>query len=161
MEQTDKLVPIFDAGRRVASTGDMMTWYTSKPCYITQKSHISHCVYDSSWEATESYVLEKNNHVEAWAKNDHLGFEVLYTFDGVVRRYLPDYLIKLDNGIMLLLEVKGQETRRDVEKRKALAEWVETVNGTGEYGKWCNDVSYSVADLDGIIKKHAGGDNDK
>ena len=161
MEQTDKLVPIFDAGRRVASTGDMMTWYTSKPCYITQKSHISHCVYDSSWEATESYVLEKNNHVEAWAKNDHLGFEVLYTFDGVVRKYLPDYLIKLDNGMMLLLEVKGQETRRDVEKRKALAEWVETVNGTGEYGKWCNDVSYSVADLDGIIKKHAGGDNDK
>lgn len=156
MEQTDKLVPIFDAGRRVASTGDMMTWYTSKPCYITQKSHISHCVYDSSWEATESYVLEKNNHVEAWAKNDHLGFEVLYTFDGVVRKYLPDYLIKLDNGMMLLLEVKGQETRRDVEKRKALAEWVETVNGTGEYGKWCNDVSYSVADLDGIINKHLG-----
>ena len=156
MEQTDKLVPIFDAGRRIASTGDMMTWYTSKPCYITQKSHISHCVYDSSWEATESYVLEKNNHVEAWAKNDHLGFEVLYTFDGVVRKYLPDYLIKLDNGMMLLLEVKGQETRRDVEKRKALAEWVETVNGTGEYGKWCNDVSYSVADLDGIINKHLG-----
>lgn len=156
MEQTDKLVPIFDAGRRVASTRDMMTWYTSKPCYITQKSHISHCVYDSSWEATESYVLEKNNHVEAWAKNDHLGFEVLYTFDGVVRKYLPDYLIKLDNGMMLLLEVKGQETRRDVEKRKALAEWVETVNGTGEYGKWCNDVSYSVADLDGIINKHLG-----
>ena len=155
MEQTEKLVPIFDAGRRIASTGDMMTWYTSKPCYITQKSHISHCVYDSAWESTESYILEKNPHVKAWAKNDHLGFEVLYTFDGVVRKYLPDYLIKLDNGKTLILEVKGQETRRDIEKRKALKEWVSTINNTEEFEKWCNDVSYSIADLDGIIQKHA------
>lgn len=154
VEQTEKLVPIYDTGRKIASTGDMMTWYTSKPCFITQKSHISHCVYDSSWEATESFILEKNEHVKAWAKNDHLGFEVLYTFEGVVRKYLPDYIIRLDNGKTLLLEVKGKETSRDKEKRKSLGEWVQAVNATGEFGQWCNDISYSVADLDGIIQKH-------
>ncbi|MBR0093328.1 MAG: DEAD/DEAH box helicase family protein [Lachnospiraceae bacterium] len=153
MEQTEKLVPIYDSKRRAASTGDMMTWYTSKPCYITQKSHISHCVYDSGWEATESYVLEKNPHVVAWAKNDHLGFEILYTFDGVIRKYTPDFLIKLDNGKTLVLETKGQETRKDKEKRKALAEWIDTVNETGEFGVWCNDVSFNPADVDGIISR--------
>lgn len=55
---------------------------------------------------------------------------------------------------MLILEVKGQETRRDKEKLKALAEWVECVNSLGEYGEWCYDVSYNVADVDGIIAKH-------
>ena len=114
----------------------------------------SHCVFDSAWEATESYVIEKNPHVTAWAKNDHLGFEILYIFDGVVRKYLPDFLIRLDNGKTLILETKGQETRRDKEKRKALSEWVAAVNSLGEYGEWCNDVSYNIADVEGIIAKY-------
>lgn len=35
-----------------------------------------------------------------------------------------------------------------------MSEWVKAVNELKEYGEWCNDVSYSVADVDGIIKKH-------
>ena len=154
LEQTERIVPIFDQNKRVRSTNDMPTWFTSKPCYITQHSQISHCVFDSAWEATESYVLEKNPHVVAWAKNDHLGFEILYVFDGVVRKYTPDFLVKLDNGKTLVLETKGQETRRDKEKRKALAEWIAAVNQCGEFGEWCNDVSYNVSDVDGIIGKY-------
>ena len=154
LEHTEKIAPIFDPNKKVRSTGDMPTWFTSKPCAITKTSHISHCVFDSAWEATESYVIEKNSHVKAWAKNDHLGFEILYVFDGVVRKYLPDFLIRLDNGKTLILETKGQETRKDKEKRKALAEWVAAVNGLGEYGEWCNDVSYNVADVDGIIARY-------
>lgn len=154
LEQTEKTVPIFDTNKKVRSTEDMITWFTGKPCAITQKSHISHCVFDSAWESTESFVLEKNPNVAAWAKNDHLGFEILYIYDGVIRKYMPDFLIKLVNGKTLVLETKGQETRRDKEKRKALTEWVDTVNGLGDYGVWCNDVSYNVADVDGIIKKY-------
>lgn len=157
LEQTERIVPIFDQNKRVRSTNDMPTWFTSKPCFITQHSQISHCVFDSAWEATESYVLEKNPHVTAWVKNDHLGFEILYVFDGVVRKYTPDFLIKLDNGKTLILETKGQETRRDKEKRKALTEWVTAVNQCGEFGEWCNDVSYNVADVDGIIVRQTNG----
>ncbi len=152
--QTERTVPVFDPGKKVRSTGDMPTWYTSKPCFITKKSHISHCVFDSAWEATESYRLEKNPHVLAWAKNDHLGFEILYVFDGVVRKYTPDFLIRLDSGKTLVLETKGQETRRDKEKRKALAEWIAAVNMLGDFGQWVNDVSYDVADVDGIIQRY-------
>ncbi len=154
LEQTEKTAPIFDPNKKVRSTADMPTWFTSKPCYITKTSHISHCTFDSAWESTESYVIEKNPHVKAWAKNDHLGFEILYIFDGVVRKYVPDFLIRLDNGKTLILETKGQETRKDKEKRKALSEWISAVNSLGEYGEWCNDVSYNVADVDGIISKY-------
>jgi type III restriction enzyme len=153
LEQTERVVPVFDQGRKVRSTEDMPRWFTTKPCSVTMHSHISHCVFDSSWEATESYLLEKNPHVEAWVKNDHLGFEIIYTFDGVIRKYLPDFLIKLDNGNMLVLETKGQDTRRDKVKRAALAEWIEAVNNTHEFGEWYSDVSFNPADVDGIIAK--------
>lgn len=154
LEMTSKTVPIFDANRRVRSTADMPTWYTSKPCNITLHSQISHCVYDSGWESTEAYILEKNPHVEAWAKNDHLGFEIVYIYEGVVRKYVPDYLVRLDNGKTLVLETKGRMTSRDVAKRKALSEWVKAVNATGEFGTWANDISINVADVDSIIQKY-------
>lgn len=155
MEQTEKLVPVFDVARKSRSTGDMLTWYTSKPCSITQKSHISHCVFDSTWEATEAYALEKNHSVAAWVKNDHLGFEVSYVFDGVVKSYTPDFILRLSNGHYLVLEVKGQNTRRDIAKRQAMAEWIEAVNGLLDYGVWHNDVSFNVAAIDGIIRNYS------
>lgn len=154
LEQTERIAPVFDPNKRVRSTADMPTWFTSKPCFITQKSHISHCVFDSTWETPESYIIQKNPHVKSWVKNDHLGFEILYIFDGVVRKYIPDFLIQLDNDKVLVLETKGQESRKDKEKRKALSEWISAVNALGEYGFWCNDVSYNVADVDGIIAKY-------
>lgn len=153
MEQTKKLIPVLDSRKPIRSTADMLTWFTSKPCQVTQKSQISHCVFDSGWESTESYILEKNENVVAWAKNDHLGFEIFYLFNGVVSRYIPDFLVKLKNGKMLVLETKGQETERDRKKKMALSEWIEAVNQTGEYGEWCNRVSYNVKDVDGIIEE--------
>lgn len=155
-EQTVKLIPIFDPAKKTRGTIDMMTWYTSKPYHPTKKSHINHCVFDSTWESTEAYLLEKNPHVLAWAKNDHLGFEIYYTYQGVVRKYLPDFIIKLDNGKTLILETKGQEKEQDRVKRKALQEWIQAVNETNQYGVWCNAVSYNVKDLDGIILKAVG-----
>lgn len=153
MEQTQRLIPVLDTNKPIRSTADMITWYTSKPCSITEKSQISHCVYDSAWEATESYVLEKSEDVVAWAKNDHLGFEIYYLDNGVVRKYYPDFLIKLKNGKMLILETKGQETERDRIKRRALNEWIQAVNECAEYGIWCSDISYNVKDVEGIIIK--------
>jgi type III restriction enzyme len=154
LEQTESLVPVFDPNKKIRSTGDMPTWFTSRPCFITEHSHISHCVFDSAWETTESYVLEKNPEVAAWVKNDHLGFEIVYVFDGVVRKYYPDFIVKLSNSKTLILETKGQKTPQSAEKCKALEEWVAAVNGLGEYGEWRCDTSCNIADVDGIIAKH-------
>ena len=151
-EMTTKLIPYFNPASKTRSTGDMPTWWTLKHREAVKKSHISHCVCDSTWEATEAYKLEKNSHVTAFAKNDHLGFAISYNFNGVSRNYYPDFLIKLDNGKTLVLETKGQNSPEVQEKRKALEQWITTVNSIKEYGQWCSAISFDIADVDGIIE---------
>jgi len=56
--------------------------------------------------------------------------------------------------VTLVLETKGQEKDKDKAKRRALVEWIKAVNAAGEFGRWANDVSYSVKDVDGIIGKY-------
>ena len=136
----------------------MRPWYTGKPCEVTKRSHISHCVYDSTWEATEAFELERSKHVAAWVKNDHLGYEIMYVYKGVVKKYRPDFLIRLTTGKMLVLEVKGQDTQQNKTKREFLAEWINAVNGHGGFGQWASDVSFEPADISGILAKHSGDD---
>jgi type III restriction enzyme len=129
----------------------MRTWFTGKPCEYTERSHINFCVYDSTWEATEAFELDRSSNVSAWVKNDHLGFEVLYIYQGVVHKYRPDFLVRLKDGAMLVLETKGQESDQDKTKRASLDEWVKAVNEHGEFGKWGWAVSRSPGDVAEIL----------
>jgi len=133
---TERLTPVFDRDHPIRATGEMRTWYTGKPCERTRKSHINVCVYDSTWEASDAFILDDSSHVSAWVKNDHLGFEVLYVYRGVVRKYRPDFLIRLANSEMLILETKGQDTEQDKAKLNYLDEWIQAVNGHGGFGHW-------------------------
>jgi type III restriction enzyme len=151
-ENTEEIVPVFDTERPIRSTGDMRTWYTSKPREYTAKSHINCCVFDSTWEASEAFELDRSPNVAAWAKNDHLGLEILYIYDGVVRKYRPDFIIRLTNGDYLVLETKGKDTRQDRTKREFLDEWVKAVNQHGGFGRWRCAVSFSPADVKEILK---------
>jgi type III restriction enzyme len=149
---------VLDENWPIRSTGDMRKWFTSRPCEITRRSHISHCVYDSTWEACEAHRFDSSDTagmVQSWARNDHLGFEIRYIFAGGVSRHRPDYLIRLQNRRTLVLEVKGENTPRDLAKRAALKEWVDAVNGDGRFGQWCWDVSRSASDILDILSKHA------
>ncbi len=148
------VVPVFDKERPIRFTGDMQPWFTRRPCEPAVRSHINLCVFDSRWEASEAFELDRNSNVEAWVKNDHLGFEILYVFKGVILKYRPDYLIRLTSGKMLALEVKGQDTQQDGTKRDFLREWVNAVNAHGGFGRWSSDVSMTPADLPNILKKH-------
>lgn len=149
---------VLDENSPIRSTGDMRPWYTSRPCEPTKRSHISHCVYDDSWEAAEARWFDRtetSEMISAWAKNDHLGFEIRYIYAGGVAKYRPDFLIRLHDGRVLVLEVKGRETPRDEAKRQAMSEWVKAVNADGRFGQWCNDVSYSPSDVLDILTLHA------
>ena len=152
-ENTESLQPVFDKHRPLRSTGDMRTWYTGKPCEYARRSHINFCVYDSTWEAAEAYELDHNENVDAWVKNDHLGFEILYIYNGVVRKYWPDFIIRLKSGDFLILEVKGQETEQDQTKRRFLDEWVEAVNAHGGFGRWRSAVSRKPSDIKDVLTK--------
>jgi type III restriction enzyme len=151
-ENTESIIPIFDSDHPIRSTGNMQTWYTGKPCEYTKRSHINFCVFDSTWEASEAFELDRNPHVEAWVKNDHLGFEIHYIFSGVVKKYRPDFIIRLKTGKFLILETKGQDTQQDKTKREFLDEWVISVNQYGGFGIWQWAVSNDPADVAGILE---------
>ena len=141
-ENTKEVVPVYDKEMPIKSTSRMMIWFTqARTAEVTKKSHISHVVEDSSWEASEAFRLERNKHVLSWAKNDHLGFVTPYIFDGTIKNYYPDFLIKLDNGMMLVLEVKGIDSQQNKTKRKYLDEWIRAINTDGRFGRWAWDVS--------------------
>lgn len=155
-ENTKRLELVLDQDQPVRSTGDMATWYTGRPCTPTMRSHINVCVHDSSWEAAEAFELDHNPAVTAWVKNDHLGFEILYIHNGVVRKYRPDFIIRMDSGVHLVLEVKGQDSDENRTKRRFLDEWVKAVNAQGDFGRWAWDVSLDPGDIKDVLAKHSG-----
>jgi len=155
LENSEKTEPVYDSNRPISATGDMNAWYTAKPCSPIVKSHINVCVYDSAWESSTAYALDNSDHVDSWVKNDHLGFEIFYLYAGVVRRYLPDFIVKLTNGIMLVLETKGKETDQDRAKQKALEEWVFAVTEQGKFGRWVCRVIRNPSEVHGVLSECA------
>ena len=84
-QNTTSLAPVYDEENPIGSTGQMRTWYTTKPNSQTLRSHISHVVGDSSWEQYAANIFETRDGVAAYAKNDHLGFQIHY----LVGRFPP------------------------------------------------------------------------
>ena len=153
-ENTESLVPVFDTERPIVSTGDMRTWYTGRPCEYTKRSHVNFCVYDSTWESADAFQLDRHENVDAWVKNDHLGFEVLYVYKGVVHKYRPDFVIRLKRGNFLVLETKGQDSDQDKTKREFLDKWVKAVNEHGGFGSWRWAVAQKPGDVVDILTRN-------
>ena len=154
-KNSERLEPVFDQYRPILSTGDMGTWYTGRPCERTVRSHINFCVHDSTWEASEAFALDRADEVAAWVRNDHLGFEVFYVHRGVVRKYRPDFLIRLTSGNMLILETKGLDGEQDQTKHRFLDEWVRAINAHGGFGRWSFGISRSPSDIQDILAQHS------
>ncbi|MGE4318634.1 MAG: BPTD_3080 family restriction endonuclease [Deferribacterales bacterium] len=148
-------VPVFHIDKPIRSTSEMPTWYTLRPCGNGRKSHINYTVYDSTWEAHEGYQLDQHDNVQSWVKNDRLGFDILYSFKGVVHKYRPDFLIRFKNGDMLILETKGKDSQQNQSKRASAKEWAEAVTNHGGFGNWFHDVSFHPDDLQGILEKYS------
>ena len=153
-QNTQSYELVFDQRLPIRSTGDMNPWYTSKPAYATTRSHLNYAVSDSGWEGTTSYMLDRDDAVCGWVKNDHLMFEVAYVYRGGIYLYRPDYLVKLRNGVTLVLEVKGEDSEKNRAKRVALAEWIAAVSADGRFGAWSWDVIFRPQDVGAVIQKH-------
>ncbi len=154
-QNLERIEPVFDEEFPIGSTRMMRSWYTTKPCQPAQKSQISHVVADSAWEAHTANVLEQSEQVLAYAKNDHLGFQVHYLWNGARRRFVPDFLVRLANGKTLILEIKGEDSPQNKAKRQALDAWVKGVNAKGGFGAWCWDVAFEMATIQDIVDRHS------
>jgi hypothetical protein len=99
----------------------------------------------------EAMERSDNTKVQSWVKNDHLGFYISYLWNGSRRRYLPDFLVRLKSGEMLVLEIKGQPTDESRAKQKALTAWVNAVNAHGSFGSWRSAEITDVNDLEALM----------
>ena len=149
---TEALTPVFDKESPIRSSGDIRTWWTSKPNEAFDKSHINFVVVDSKWEYLEAKTINESNVVKSFVKNDHLNFVIYYNYQGVVRRFFPDFICKLTNGEYLVIETKGQDNEQNRTKRAYLDEWCRAVNEHGGFGKWKWAVSFDPNDLQKIIQ---------
>jgi type III restriction enzyme len=107
------------------------------------RCHINWVVLDSDWEAEFCRVAEAHPRVRAYAKNHNLGLEVPYRYGSETRRYLPDFIVMVDDGrgesdpLHLIVEIKGYR-REDAKEKKATMDtyWVPGVNNLRTLGRW-------------------------
>ena len=118
---------------------------TSRDRYETnsERCHINYVVLDSDWEAELCRVVESHPRVRSYAKNYRLGFEVPYRFGSENRLYLPDFIVRVEDGhgeedlLNLIVEIKGYRGEDAKEKKSTMETyWVPGVNHLGTHGRW-------------------------
>ena len=67
-------------------------------------------------------LLDNSPHVVSFVKNQGLGFAIPYLHAGRDHEYFPDFLVRLMNGLMVILETKGHNEREGV-KVQAAERW--------------------------------------
>lgn len=109
----------------------------------SRRSHINYVILDSSWEGEFCRVVEAHPKVKAYVKNHSLGFEVPYRYGSVVRKYIPDFIVRVDDGhgdddlLNLIVEIKGYRGEDAKDKKTTMdVYWVPGVNNLKKYGRW-------------------------
>ena len=107
------------------------------------RCHLNWATLDSSWEGEFCRVADAHPKVFAWVKNRNLGFEVPYRLGGVPHRYVPDFIVLVDDGLgrgdplHLVVEVKGRRGEDAQAKAETMeTQWVPGVNALGCHGRW-------------------------
>jgi type III restriction enzyme len=100
------------------------------------------------------FQLEASKDVLFYARNDRLEFNIPYELYGNSLFYQPDFLVRLTNGMTLILEIKGQMHEETEAKHQGARRWVSAVNNWGKLGQWdfvvCRDPQRVSALIDDI-----------
>jgi type III restriction enzyme len=138
-------IPRYDS-RGAGSTGEVDFW-TAKAVKEVSKSHLNYVVADTKqWEQAAAFHLDTDPHVAAFVKNQGLGFSIPYLYDGQTHDYLPDFILRLENGVHLILETKGYDLLEDV-KTQAAHRWVDAVNADGSFGEWRYTIVHNMNEV--------------
>ena len=120
------------------NTSKTFRWKTD-----ARRCHINWVVLDSDSEAEFCRVAESHPRVRAHVKNHNLGLEVPYRYGSETRKYLPDFIVLVDDGhgendlLHLIVEIKGYR-REDAKEKTSTMDtyWVPGVNHLGTHGRW-------------------------
>jgi type III restriction enzyme len=134
----DPYNPVGSTNHVSFNTSKTERWETA-----ADRCHINWVILDSDWEAEFCRVAEKHPKVKAYVKNHSLGLEVPYRYGSETRKYLPDFIVRVEDGhgdddlLNLIVEIKGYR-REDAKDKKATMEtyWVPGVNNLKQYGRW-------------------------
>lgn len=144
-------VPMYEQNREPGSTEDVDLW-TSRDVREVLRCHLNYAVSDTKrWEQTAAYYIDKHDRVEAWVRNDGLGFAIPYFHNGQDHEYRPDFIIRLTDGTHLILETKGYDPLAEV-KQAAAQRWVAAVNADGKFGKWSYAMIKKAEDVNGALR---------
>lgn len=107
------------------------------------KSHVNYVVSDSDWEGEMARVVESHPRVKAYVKNQGLQFEVPYRDGAIPKKYLPDFIVQVDDGrgdddlLNIVVETKGYRGLDAQIKAETMQNlWVPGVNNLGSFGRW-------------------------
>lgn len=120
------------------NTSKLDRWQTD-----ARRCQLNWVILDSDWEGEFCRVAESHPRVKAYVKNHNLGLEVPYRYGSEMRKYLPDFIVKVNDGhgeddlLNLIVEIKGYR-REDAKEKKNTMEvyWVPGVNNLKQYGRW-------------------------
>ncbi len=143
----DAYNPVGSTARVNFTTSKQTRWKTDP-----RKCHINWVVCDSDWEAEFCRVAEAHPRVRAYVKNHGLGLEVPYLMGTTPRKYLPDFIVQIDDGqpdlLNLIVEIKGFRGEDAKEKANTIRTcWVPGVNNLGKFGRWAFAEFTSVFDI--------------
>ena len=142
------------------NTTRQLRWETD-----SRRCHINWIILDSDWEGEFCRVAEQHPQVIAYVKNHALGLEVPYLVGAIPRRYIPDFIVLLDDGhgpddpLKLIVEIKGYR-REDAKIKKETMEthWIPGVNNLGTCGRWAfaefTDVFEIQSDFAEKVEEH-------
>jgi type III restriction enzyme len=134
-----------------------------------RRCHVNTVVCDSDWEAEFCRAAEANDRVRAYVKNQGLGFEVPYLLGATPKKYLPDFIVRVDDGhgdddlLNLVVEIKGYRGEDAKDKANTMdAYWVPGVNNLGTFGRWAfaefRESVYAIAaNFDALIARAVAG----
>jgi type III restriction enzyme len=136
--ELDPYNPIGSSANVRFNTSKTDRWETSSQC-----CQVNWVVLDSDWEAEFCRVAESHPKVRAYVKNHNLGLEVPYRYGSEIRKYLPDFIVLVDDGqgpddlLHLIVEIKGYR-REDAKEKKSTMDtyWVPGVNHLKAHGRW-------------------------
>ncbi|MDE0484886.1 MAG: DEAD/DEAH box helicase family protein [Candidatus Poribacteria bacterium] len=130
------LLPILNRYAPIGTSADV-DFLTARQCVATERSHVNQVVLDTNtWERAAKFRLEQSDVVQCYVRNDHLGLGIPYEYNGFSHLYEPDFIVRLTNGVHLVLEIKGFEPDQVHAKHAAAKRWVSAVNNWGKLKKW-------------------------
>jgi type III restriction enzyme len=91
--ELDPYNPVGSTAHVRFNTSKTDRWQTSP-----ERCHVNWVVLDSDWEAEFCRVAEAHPKVRAYVKNRNLGLEVPYRYGSEMRKYLPDFVVLVDDG---------------------------------------------------------------